>query len=466
MNWLQELNTDFRKSANDLRKGAMLAAKAPVIYSQEEQEAFIKGLKSLAPKIAAKGKDFFTLTRKDFGGYKDDDGNVVEPSSKTTGLNRSEFFAMKTMFVSLDEFYDSFATINKQLPPHDRLAREDKALHIEQQNRPGNDLIVSNMADLQDQSYLDTSFLPVFQVANAIGRENVKVSDLVAETHFEELRDDEDPRLVSIGSTAGNDSFGPNRYGRGVRLNNYDSQFSPLSANDILTMLRVGSLRTFLWACAKETLLVEDGVKTFELQDSGRTTTDSYLKAIYDAIYTLNNAYYKLILDAAQHSGDAQSGYPQSAIEARLLVTIQTPVIFYYNPIDQRLINDIIRIGGGQILGGDNLGEQIFYPIQFAPSLWVPPSGGMVYDDMNKKDQWGTYGTTTDYGSAGSFGGMMVIPGLRNIAARFQNLTFGTDIKNANESRVITGFERYKHKCDLRQKMWVGLKSHQDKLKS
>lgn len=440
---------DFSKLRAEVGKAIGQICRIPVITSNEEAEIFRAGIQKLRDLSE---KDLERIGKIGVEEYVKDKAHDEETrKSLQVVISASEIMAKSLGSVS--DFVSRKP--NKFL---------EKAFH----NETGGNLyeqytrLIDQMADIGDSSHIDAGWMPAYNMVNAGGTQALRVRDLVHAVRFYELGPDEDPPLTSIGGGPNDDLIHPRRFGGGVKMNTWDSQFAMFSANEILANIRLESMRLYNWNGYKTLSMI--GSNTFEYIEkyspSGLDALDARRVRVQNMIHTLNEAALKLKIQAAQMPENPGSGYPQDKTEARLPVSVNTPVFVYYNFQHESTVQDMMAFGYDKSFRGDGLVEGLIYPFTFVSSMLVPKSGAFTnkgVKDKSRYDEWGAFGPVRDTGSQKSFGVKLVLPGMRNFAARFQGITFGRDANASAESEIISAFERYGHIVDDRQHMHVEL---------
>ena len=393
-----ELTARQAASRQELEKMAGKIARLPVIRTKKEAGVFKEGLEKIA-----------SISEKDLERIGD---LTTEELAKEKGIDVSIVKAVDIVNTALKSVSDFLTkTPNPFL---------EKAFHNETSANMENYVtMVSMMEDVQDSQHMDMGWMSAFNSVNAGGTAAVKVRDLVHNVRFYQLGHDEDAKLTSIGGGPVDDMVGPDRFGGGVKINDWDSQFSLFNANAILANMRIASMRLYNWCGYKELCLIQDANKkqTYSETLSAATGADDLAKhkiKVQNMVSTLNNAYLKLILEASQAPTNPGSGYPQNKTEARIPVSASTPVLVYYNIQHEVLMRQVMEYGFNKSFNGDGLLEGLAYPFVFVPSLLVPKSGAYRYKSNAKDneiyDAWGAKGPVDEYDSQGGVGVQMVIP--------------------------------------------------------
>ena len=328
------------------------------------------------------------------------------------------------------------------------------------------------MAELQDivpTTGIDMDYAAAFQIVNARGRKAVLVSDVVMDVRFNELGSDEAPILTGLGHSDEEESVQARRFGGGVKLNDYDAQFSMMNANQILNSIRIASVRLRAWVGYKEIATIGTYKQPLTEKYSLTGITDPekiYKLQVLNAIFSLNEAYRVIINRAAQIKETPVDGQ-SSQKTAALPVNTDTRVLVYYNHAHEEFIRHIRSVSTRQTnLMGNGHATELFRSFIFMPPNLMPVSGAITNKKSVKRferDRWGAFNDVKEYDSTGSIGVKMVIPGLRNIFPEFQSLTFGTDTKASHETRQIAAFERYNAAMDDRQHMHLQLRKGETK---
>lgn len=327
---------------------------------------------------------------------------------------------------------------------------------------------ISNMMSGPETTGIDLGWRRAFNFLSVDNEEEVEVIDWTAGLKFleYEYRTDK-PEAQTVGGRKG-EKEGPRFFGAAFKHANGAFRHSVVTLNQLLSYMRQEAIRTqsllaYRTIAAKKVgnsdvvgrSLSYDNTKIFKdwsTVATDRETIEKYL--VWQIRHVLNEAR-RLMIDNASQTPNSKSR--KNHAEARLNVTANDTVLFYYNHKERELIDKV-----QQGLRGENgVDPSVIGNIAFIESSMMPVGGG--YDVTAKDNQRDTYGfreSVTETVAANKIGGMMVIPGNRNFFINFRPLTFLNDSDVMSESNTVGAKMEANCLMDKRQKFHIVAGTH------
>lgn len=435
----QSYNESVLTNMKEITKSLSLIAKAPLVKDDETAESFAKGIQEISRLTADDREALDKMSLKEL--KASDYSKHIKTAYSITGD------ALK----SVSDAVSGRASINPVIQAN------EKAFHTETRNNMDRAvLMVDELSSMMQYTDIDPSWALAFRSVDASGREEVSVSDILGEIRFQELSRTEPPILTSLGSEK-SEKTGYRRFGGGVIQNLYDMPISAYTVNEVLSAIRIASLRTRAQVAYKEIFRhgSANDAYAFTPYTGGTDTTskDVNYKASIDAIHTINTAYRQMIDKAAQIRTTANKKGSKGKLQAPLPVSYNSPVLVYFDHTHISFLDVMRRMIGGE----DGNNPRLLYNFVFLPTHLAPASGGWTFGDDESRDDFGIFGKVTESGPISKVAARLVMPGMRNLHATMQGLTFGQETKWTRETAEIAAFERYTFAVDPRQSAKVTL---------
>lgn len=421
------------------RDVALKATRIPVCMDDESAEKVGKGFDEI---LRMKNDEIEKLKKESFE-------DIVKYHS-SANVKASVYHLGEALGIIHDALLGTLGKSENQM-------RMIKKMYHSESGKNNNVLVVNSGMQTADMANVDMNWSVAFTAQDATNAEFMKIYDFVSATKFLEYKD-ETSDIEAMGLGAGtSDVIKPRFFATAFKYGERDFRFSAWRINDILSNIRLSALKNISLAayrCLGDTAGAEIYSASTKFTPTGSDELKDEILEVLKARQTLNDVHFKMV-ERANPSVDPKSKNPKS--EAALdSVTVNSPILFYYNHQHRGFINKLRSMTGGD--NGINI--DILDEWVFIPSALMPKSGGHTITGENGdvRDAHGFYGKIKENGPISQLAGKAVIPGLRNQYGIFRNLSFVNKSDTLKETTTIGAKQSHKFIMDDRQHALVKLK--------
>ena len=448
-------NNAVLERLKEAQAGLSKLANIPLLYTDEAAQNFADGCVELFKMSKAEREKIESLTSEEL--KKSDYSKEI----KTAVAITSKAISMVSA-ASMGNALNSEA-IEKAI------AAEKKSFHTETRSTMERAvLVVDEISSMMQETGIDAGWMLAYRPIAAYGKDEIQVNDVLGLLRFSQLGRNEDAMFTGLGSEKA-EKVGYDRFGGGFEYNTYDMPNSAYNLNQVLAGMRVAALQLQAWVAYKN-LFRQDAangeyaVQAWPNAGTDTTTKDKSFNWAANAIHTLNESFRTMKLEATQTRQSPLKKGSETKTQAPLPITAQTSGLVYFNDAHSSLIDSVRRMSGGD----DGINPRLLQPFVFIPTMLAPQCGGWRVTDEVDRDDHGAFGVMEEFAQvkktgAGNpraiVGARLVIPGLRNLHAMFQDLSFGEETNFVSEKVRIAAYKREKFAVDPRQSAMVKLEA-------
>ena len=319
--------------------------------------------------------------------------------------------------------------------------------------------LVDSISSMAQENGIDAGWMLAYQPKSVLGKNEMEVEDIIGQIRFHQLTKTERVILTGLG-TEEMEKVGYDRFGGGAKYNNYDMANSAYRVNEILTGIRLAYLRIQAAGAYREIFRqgsknVDYGFKANPDIGTDTTTQDKAFNASASAIYSLNEAFREMKLEAGQIRKSPNKKGTDNQDQAPLMITSATTGIVFFNEKWNTRIDQMRRMSGGD----NGINPRLLHNFLFVPSHLAAVSGGWKVDGSKQRDEHGLFGNAKEFASIEKQAVRLVIPGQRNLHGLFQGLSFAQETSFLDEETTIAAYAREKFIADHRQTARVQLEA-------
>lgn len=387
-----------------------LAVKAPIVYSDDEAQSFVRGLQKLAGMDKDQRDRFKANPREELKKAAKEDGDIAAFAALTE----------KAMDVA-----NSVFTGTTYANPSARGILQ-KALHTDGLK---DEMVAGRIIDLglrNAAAAFDLGWTQAFAIESAEDVERLKLVNYgVLVGMLEYTSFDDDLTFQNTGSV----EFGelnPRYFMSAIRYSPRNMRFSVIEVNRILSEIRAEAVR-MQTRLAYRVLFDNTGVPTQAL--STKFSGGAFADGIYNARTSLNAARVTLI-DSAN---GVESGAKRTRVNgSRQNFPANVNALLYTSHVHGELLRDIMHMNRGV----DTINPTIYGNMSVIETVEAPVTGSWKTTKLEgtERDDYGFFEKVEEGAVASKKGVMMVLPGGYNTMAIFRQLALMSKNNELKES--------------------------------